>query len=53
MQGEHAAHSDSLEDKTSEAVMDGNGMLETLAYIIQKVSSEVTSFHFILMFSCS
>lgn len=38
MQG---AHIDSMEDKTSGAVIDANEMLEALAFIIQKVSCEV------------
>jgi len=32
---------DSFEDKTTGAVLEANGMLEALAYIIQKVSCEV------------
>lgn len=33
---------DALEDKTTEAAMDASGMLEALAYIIQKVSYEIS-----------
>ncbi|CAO2824735.1 unnamed protein product [Amaranthus hypochondriacus] len=40
--GGDVAHSDSLEDKTSEACIDGDGMLETLAFVIQKISCEIT-----------
>lgn len=35
-------HIDSSEDKTSGAVIDGDGMLEAISFIIQKVSCEIT-----------
>ncbi|XP_021720195.1 protein SIEVE ELEMENT OCCLUSION B-like [Chenopodium quinoa] len=36
------AHIESLDDKTGAAVVDENGMLEALAFVIQKVSCEIT-----------
>jgi len=43
MQGGQQGH-DSFEEKTAGAVLEASGMLEALAYIIQKVSCEVISY---------